>query len=267
MARRAAPLKVRLKPRLLVDLALLSLAFALAAPNPAGATIDPAATCLSVADRAADRHRVPRAVMRALTRTETGRARGGALQPWAWTVNMEGSGRWFDSRDEALAYVRREQARGAVSFDVGCFQINFKWHGENFSGVEQMFDPAANADYAARFMADLYAETRDWTLSAGYYHSRSPEFYRRYSERFARILARGDDETGPVRVAALDRAPLPDAEPLPARIRKRDPDRRPTPLLVSLQDAPPATSGAIAIRVLRGGLGMLGGAARPIIGP
>jgi hypothetical protein len=42
---------------------------------------DPSDVCLRTADRAADRHGVPRAVMRALTRTETGRNRGGALQP------------------------------------------------------------------------------------------------------------------------------------------------------------------------------------------
>ena len=163
--------------------------------------------------------------------------------------------------------MRREQARGAVSFDVGCFQINFRWHGENFDSVEQMFDPAANSDYAARFMAELYAETRDWTRAAGYYHSRTPEFHNRYSARFARILAGGDDATGPVRVAARDPAPiLPDAA--------HDPDRRPArregraaPLLVSVEDAPPATAGAIAIRVLRGGLSPLGRATRPLIGP
>jgi hypothetical protein len=271
MARRAAAPVRRIAPRLLLDLALMSLAFALAAPNRAGATVaDPAAICLSTADRAADRHGVPRAVMRALTRTETGRARDGALQPWAWTVNMEGAGRWFDSRAEALAYVRQEQARGARSFDVGCFQINHRWHGENFDDVEHMFDPDANADYAARFVADLYQETRDWARAAGYYHSRTPEFYTRYRDRFARILARGDAETGPVQVAALDAAPPPAAQPLPdraARRRAADPDRRAAPLLVSLADAPPSTAGAVPIRVLRGGLGILGGASRPIIGP
>jgi hypothetical protein len=260
MVRRAA--QPRRRRRALVALALAA-ACATLAPATARAARDEAAICLAAADRAADRHGVPRAVMRALTRTETGRSRGGALQPWPWTVNMEGAGHWFDDRAEALAYVRREQARGAVSFDVGCFQINFRWHGQHFDSVEQMFDPAANSDYAARFVADLYRETNDWTRAAGYYHSRTPEFYNRYTARFARILERGDDETGPVRLAALDPAP---PEP--------DPDRRPVrregraaPLLVSVEDAPPVTAGGIAIRVLRGGLSPLAGATRPLIGP
>jgi hypothetical protein len=108
---------------------------------------------------------------------------------------MEGAGHWFESRAEAEAYVAREQARGARSFDVGCFQINHRWHGEAFASVSAMFDPRANADYAARFMAGLYAETRDWGRAAGFYHSRTPEFFGRYRARFERIMAdAGPDE-------------------------------------------------------------------------
>jgi hypothetical protein len=151
--------------------------------------------CLAAADAAADEHGVPRAVLRALTRTETGRARGGKLEPWPWTVNMEGAGHWFESRAEAEAYVASERARGARSFDVGCFQINHRWHGEAFASVSAMFDPRANADYAARFMAGLHAETGDWGRAAGFYHSRTPEFFGRYRARFEKIMAdAGPDE-------------------------------------------------------------------------
>ena len=45
---------------------------------------------------------------------------------------MEGKGKWFQTRDEALSYVFKHFKRGARSFDVGCFQINFKWHGQAF---------------------------------------------------------------------------------------------------------------------------------------
>lgn len=224
-------------------------------------TLDPVDMCLSTADSAADRHGVPRPVMRALTRTETGRARGGALQPWAWTVNMEGAGHWFDSRAEALAYVHREQARGARSFDVGCFQINHRWHGEHFASVEAMFDPDANADYAARFIRELYDETGDWARAAGFYHSRTPEFFNRYRERFARILAQGDSDAGPTDVAALG---------APARRELREPalpraQRERPSAVIWRADAGPAATGGVQLRILRGGLGMLAGASGPLI--
>ena len=143
--------------------------------------------CDQAALAAARRHDVPPDVMFAITRTETGRLDKGKLRPWPWTVNMEGVGRWFETADAARAYVFANFKRGARSFDVGCFQINFKWHGAAFGSIEEMFDPHENADYAARFLAKLYAELGNWSQAAGAYHSRTPEFASRYSARFDRI--------------------------------------------------------------------------------
>ncbi len=154
---------------------------------------DPAALCETAAVEAARETGVPLAVLRAISLSETGRNRGGSFRPWPWTVNMEGAGAWFDEPDEALGFVRRHFETGARSFDVGCFQLNYRWHGQNFQSIESMFDPLENARYAARFLAGLYAETGDWMLAAGYYHSRTPSLADRYSSRFQRILSRLDD--------------------------------------------------------------------------
>jgi len=103
---------------------------------------------------------------------------------------MEGRGVWFDSFEEARDYVAKHHARGARSYDVGCFQINFRWHGQHFSSLEEMFDPEANAAYAARFLSELYSEFGDWSRAAGAYHSRTPTFAGKYRVRFDRIRAR-----------------------------------------------------------------------------
>jgi soluble lytic murein transglycosylase-like protein len=100
---------------------------------------------------------------------------------------MEGTGKWFDTRAAARAYAQAHFDAGARSFDVGCFQINYRWHGQAFASIDAMFDPEANALYAARFLARLYRETGDWTEAAGAYHSRTPAFADRYAERFDRI--------------------------------------------------------------------------------
>ncbi|MEM9043679.1 MAG: lytic transglycosylase domain-containing protein [Pseudomonadota bacterium] len=147
------------------------------------------AVCDAAARNASARHDVPLEVMRALTRTETGRARQGQLEPWPWTINMEGTGHWFDNRAEALRFALDHHARGARSFDVGCFQINFRWHGEAFESIETMFDQNLNADYAARFLKELKAEGGDWTRAVGKYHSRTPTLAAKYTNRFERILA------------------------------------------------------------------------------
>lgn len=148
-------------------------------------------TVASLCDRAAiaasHAKGVPLDVLRAISRTETGRTGDSGLEPWPWTVNMEGTGRWFATLDEARSYVFLHFKNGARSFDVGCFQINYKWHGDAFRSIDDMFDPELNAQYAAKFLTELFEEFGNWPDAAGAYHSRTPEFARKYSAKFDRI--------------------------------------------------------------------------------
>ncbi|WP_376875627.1 transglycosylase SLT domain-containing protein [Albirhodobacter sp. R86504] len=143
-----------------------------------------AETCETAAVIASQQSGVPVSVLKAISLNETGRKLNGEFRPWAWTVNMEGAGHWFETRDEARAYVFKEFKRGARSFDVGCFQINYKWHHTAFSSIDEMFEPAANARYAAKFLTELYAEFGDWRKAAGAFHSRTPVHANRYTARF-----------------------------------------------------------------------------------
>jgi len=135
--------------------------------------------CDRAAIRTAREMGLPEHVLLAITRTET--ARYG--NPWPWTVNMEGDGHWFDTQAEALAFAERRHDGGARSFDIGCFQINYRWHGEHFPSIAAMFDPDENARYAARFLIELYAELGSWDAAVGAYHSRT----ERYAARYLRI--------------------------------------------------------------------------------
>lgn len=189
--------------RALAALGAFTITIAALAGPAARAEQDPTVLCDVAAHHASERTGVPLSVLRAIALTETGRKRGGALRPWPWTVNMEGAGRWFDAPEEAERYVATHMDRGARSFDVGCFQLNYRWHGEAFASVAAMFEPEANALYAARFLKRLYAEFGDWSLAAGAYHSRTPEFAERYRKRFDRLRA------------GVDGRPPPDARPAP----------------------------------------------------
>ncbi len=191
--------------------AWLALAGAAGSSTP-DAAADPAQLCEQAAWQASQATGVPLTVMQAISLTETGRKRGGAFRPWPWTVNMEGKGAWFDSRAEAHDFVTKHHDRGARSFDVGCFQINYKWHGQHFASIEQMFDPLANAFYAARFLTELHAETGSWTEAAGAYHSRTPEHAERYTAIFERHRAR---------IAADPNADIPVIPDIVARVEGR----------------------------------------------
>ncbi len=174
----------------------LAAAFAFGSPLPAAATA--AEICAQAAAEASSASNVPFAVLMAITQTETGRTTDGETRPWPWTVNLEGAGYWFDSQDEALTFAYQALREGRTSFDTGCFQINYRWHGENFSSLEEMFDPGQNAAYAARFLTDLYEELGDWGLAAGAYHSRTEVYASRYRARFNVFYAAAQNNGPPV---------------------------------------------------------------------
>lgn len=148
--------------------------------------------CDNAAQAASRETGVPLEILLAITRTETGRVRDGATQPWPWAVNMEGRGVWFDTKAEALMYVFDFFKTGARSFDIGCFQINYRWHGARFDSIEEMFDPFENAFYAATFLSKLHQETGDWDQAVGRFHSRTAVHADRYMVRFESVV----DELG-----------------------------------------------------------------------
>jgi hypothetical protein len=166
------------------------------APVFARAALDPPGLCEDAARAAAAETGVPLRVLEAIALAESGRSHEGKRRPWPWTVNFGGPGFWYDSSEEAQLAIAERQAVGATNFDIGCFQINHRWHGEAFETMAQMFDPVANARYAARFLSQLYEETGSWPDAAAAYHSRTPELAEAYRVRFLALHDGLDDGGG-----------------------------------------------------------------------
>jgi hypothetical protein len=129
-------------------------------------------------------------------------------------VNAAGEGRLFDTAREAMAWVRQRQEAGVASIDVGCLQINLRWHPDAFQSLDEGFTPALNADYAARFLRGLYEQTGDWRVAAGSYHSFTPELRDTYLASLEQNL------TLPMNVGRPSRL-----LPGPCRGRRRTSDR------------------------------------------
>jgi F0F1-type ATP synthase membrane subunit c/vacuolar-type H+-ATPase subunit K/plasmid stabilization system protein ParE len=137
--------------------------------------------------RAAERSfDLPAGLLMAVALTETGRRVGDVLTPWAWSINAAGEGAWLEHRRAALERARALQASGVESIDVGCMQVNLKWHAAAFDSLESAFDPRTNVTYAARHLKELRARSRDWLEAAGHYHSADPAQARRYLARLNR---------------------------------------------------------------------------------
>ncbi|WP_204251042.1 transglycosylase SLT domain-containing protein [Elioraea rosea] len=187
----------RLLPLLVATLGLVAPAAATTLPANAQAD-DPTRLCraaIRTAERAAG---IPQALLSALGRVESGRRNPetGNFGPWPWTINAEGRGQFFPTKAEAVAAVRRLQAEGVRSIDIGCMQINLRHHPNAFASLEDGFDPAKNTAYAAQFLTQLYENSKNWLQAASHYHSQTPEFAQAYQRR---VMAAWPEES---RIAA-----------------------------------------------------------------
>ena len=152
--------------------------------------------CDYAAARAAEKTGVPIDILLAITRVETGRG-GAEPEPWPWTINADGTGDWYDTKDAAVAAATAHLTDGTGTFDVGCFQLNIRWHGDQFETISDMFDPVQNADYAAAFLMQLYQESGDWSQAVSAYHSRTPDLADLYLQKVKAVLEGPNVPTGP----------------------------------------------------------------------
>lgn len=144
------------------------------------ATTDAANLCLRAAEDAAERSGVPHDVLMAVAVVESGRDG----RPWPWTVNLGGEGHWLATADAAESLVDEALTEGLTNIDLGCFQLNYRWHAQAFTSISDMLDPDRNAAYAAEYLAQQYARTGTWPAAAAAYHSATPEHADRYRVRF-----------------------------------------------------------------------------------
>lgn len=141
--------------------------------------------CRAAIDSAERTGNIPPHLLAAIGRVESGRRDPvtGNWHPWPWTVNAEGQGYFYDTKAQAIAAVQQMQSRGLRSIDVGCAQVNLMHHPDAFPNLEIAFDPQANANYAARFLNELHAQSGDWTKAAALYHSATPDLGDDYQRR------------------------------------------------------------------------------------
>ena len=155
---------------------------------------EPVGQCDLAAAHAASLTGVPIDLLLAITRVETGRG-GSDPGPWPWTVNADGYGAWYPTKADAVAAATLHQSDGTGTFDVGCFQLNIKWHGGEFDTLSDMFDPSQNAVYAAEFLSRLYQESGNWAMAVSAYHSRTPDLAEAYLTKVKAVLNDTDSST------------------------------------------------------------------------
>lgn len=147
--------------------------------------------CRTAAQKVERANDMPQALLQAMSLVETGR-RGpdGKHTAWPWTINSHGKGYRFATKQDAIWAVRRLRADGARSIDIGCMQVNLRYHPRAFTSLEEAFDPAANMAYAASFLTRLKDRHGNWRAASARYHSYNPKLREKYASRVDKTLAR-----------------------------------------------------------------------------
>ena len=214
----------------LAVLVLLLPALARAGPS-SGPDATPAALCLAAIDEAERGAKLPARLLRSIALVESGRAdpATGRVAPWPWTINAAGTGRFYASKEEAVAAARSLQASGIRSIDVGCAQVNLLHHPDAFASLDHAFDPGANAEYAARFLKALRGGG-NWPPAVASYHSSTPQIGHEYAQR-VRAVWPAADRYGPWPPPGSAAASRPSVDysiytpEFAARLRRMDQDR------------------------------------------
>lgn len=141
--------------------------------------------CLKAIYTVAEPLGVSASLLQKIARTESGY--GQDRQPWPWTINVRGKDYYFKDQASALTYIDQLLEAGIESFDVGCFQINWRWHRQKVKSPAELLHPLRNAVIAANYLQELYARHRSVYQAVAHYHSSHPLRGASYVQR---VLAR-----------------------------------------------------------------------------
>lgn len=129
------------------------------------------------------KYHMPKNLLRAISVTESGRWNDTTAQKitWPWTLNVDGRGHHYNSKEEAILAYRHFEQKNATYIDVGCMQVNIRFHPDAFHNLAKAMEPMYNIEYAAQLLEDHYRVTHNWLAAIGRYHSKTPARGKRYA--------------------------------------------------------------------------------------
>ncbi len=152
--------------------------------------IDDTEVCTVAAQQFEEKYQIKKHLLSTITNVESGRWNQNRQKnmAWPWTINALGKGRFFETKQQAIAEVKRLQANGVKSIDVGCMQINLAYHPDAFENLEEAFNPYKNVEYGAKFLKRLYKQKgNDWNRASTAYHSSLPQKAKKYAIKLSKV--------------------------------------------------------------------------------
>ena len=123
---------------------------------------------------------IPKGLLLSIGKAEAIRKIKNKFVIWPWTINHAGKSMFFDTKKQMRNYVFKNLKRNDFNMDVGCMQINIKWHKNNFKKISDMFEVNPNISYAASFLQQLKNKHGSWDNAIKHYHSSDPKKNKPY---------------------------------------------------------------------------------------
>ena len=164
--------------------------------------------CEYLAKEAELRYGLPENILLSISRVETGYQKvNGVRRAWPWTLNASGDSAYFKTKEAALKSLKKRVKQGITNIDIGCMQLNFRWHKKFFKTLSDMISPEKNVDYGARFLDRLYKRHGSWEKAVKYYHSSKSKFNVKYYKKVRAVWKKENNEPSlkPILVAAVSK--------------------------------------------------------------
>ena len=127
---------------------------------------------------------IPKGLLTAIGKTESGRFKNDkTVVIWPWTINTGKKSLFFDNKIQMKNFVINEIKKENYNLDVGCMQINLKWHGSKFKNILDVLDPMVNVSYATSFLYELHSNFGNWDEAIKRYHSSKPKKNLKYHQK------------------------------------------------------------------------------------
>ncbi len=152
--------------------------------------------CEYLAIEAEKKYGLPKNILLSIARVESGYKKvDGITRAWPWTLNAGGDSAYFQTKEDALYSLEKRIKKGVTNIDVGCMQLNFRWHKDFFNNLSDMITPTKNVDYAAKFLYRLHQRHGSWEKAVKHYHSSKSKYNLKYYRKVKTVWKKENNES------------------------------------------------------------------------
>lgn len=130
---------------------------------------------------------VPRDVVMKVVTHESKSFYQGRVQPWPWTLNIDGQGYYYASYQLALLAAIKAHRNGASKLGIGFGQIEWKYHKGRFDeNIAAALNPRNNIKAVCQILVEAWGSKRvkTWEDAIAYYHRPVlDDIARKYAEK------------------------------------------------------------------------------------